>query len=135
MAISNLASLTLAQYRALTITPFTIAPSRTQTGNPDPNAQITLAGWVGTDTIAFTILDSAGTQAGLGIDTRTPNTIDLNVTSIISPSPITSYWTVNMGQNAISSNWELSFDVAANNTVTGAWKFVKGKSGFDVEKK
>lgn len=131
MAISKLTSLTQAQYRALTITPFTITPTRSQTGTPDPNAQVTLAGWVGTDTIAFTVNDNAGTQAGLTIDTGTANTIDLNVASNFSPSPILTYWTINMGVNAINNNWDLSFDVAANNTNTGTWKFVKGKSQGD----
>ena len=135
MAISSLTSLTSDQFRALNITPFPIPPSKSQTGNPDPNAQITLAGWVGTDVIAFTVLDNASTQAALTIDTRNPNTIDLNVTNVVSPAVTTSYWSVNMGPNAIGSNWELSYAVAANSTPTGGWKFVKGKSGFDVEKK
>lgn len=135
MAISKLTSLTYDQYRALTITPFQITPGKSQTGTPDPNAQINLAGWVGTDTIAFTINDNAGTQASLTIDTVNPNTIDLTVASNISPNAILTYWTVNMGANAISSNWQLSFDVAANNTNTGTWKFVKGKSGGDDDTK
>ena len=133
MAISALTPLTYEQFRALTITPFPIPPTRTQTGNPDPNAQITLAGWVGTDLIAFTVVDSGSTKAALNIHTRNPNTISLNVTPVVSPSATSSYWTVNMGSNAIGSNWELSYAVAANSTPTGAWKFVKGKSGFDVE--
>lgn len=135
MAISKLTSLTYDQYRALTITPFQIAPSKSQTGSPDPNAQINLAGWVGTDTIAFTINDNAGTQASLSIDTVNPNTLDLNVTNNISPTAIVTYWTVNMGNNAINNNWDLSFDVAANNTNTGTWKFVKGKSQGDDDTK
>ena len=134
MAISRLTSLTYDQYRALIITPFQIPPTVTSSGTPDPNAQITLAGWVGTDVIAFTVLDSVGTQARLNIDLVNPNTIDLNVISILSTSAITTYWTVNMGANAINNNWELNYDVAANNTNTGKWKFVKGKSGFDVIK-
>ena len=133
MAISALTQLTYEQFRALTITPFPIPPSKTQIGNPDPNAQITLAGWVGTDLIAFSVVDSGSTQAALNIDARNPNTINLNVTPVVGPSATSSYWSVNMGSNAIGSNWELSYAVAANNTNTGAWKFVKGKSGFDVE--
>ena len=128
MAISKLTSLTYDQYRALTITPFQIAPGKSQTGSPDPNAQINLAGWVGTDTIAFTINDNAATQATLTIDTVNPNTLDLNVTNNISPSAIMTYWTINMGVNAINNYWDLSFDVAAYNSTTGVWKFVKGKS-------
>ena len=135
MAISKLTSLTYDQYRALTITPFQITPGKSQTGTPDPNAQINLAGWVGTDTIAFTVNDNAGTQASLTIDTVNTNTIDLNVTSNLSPSAIVTYWTVNMGANAITSNWQLSFDIASNNSNTGVWKFVKGKSGGDDDTK
>jgi hypothetical protein len=135
MAISNLDPLTYEQFRALNITPFPIPPTKTQTGNPDPNAQITLAGWVGTDLIAFTVVNSGNTRSGLAIDTSNPNTIDLNVTSSVSPTATSSYFTVNMGSNAINNNWDLSFDVASNKTTSGAWKFVKGKSGFDIPKK
>lgn len=127
MAISKLTSLTYDQYRALTITPFQITPGKSQTGTPDPNAQINLAGWVGTDTIAFTVSDNAGTQAGLNIDTGTPNTIDLNVTPNINPAAILTYWTINMGENAINSQWQISFDVAASGRGTGTWVFTKGK--------
>ena len=131
MAISKLTSLTYDQYMALIITPFQILPGRSQTGTPDPNAQINLAGWVGTDTIAFTVNDNAGTQAGLTIDTVNPNTIDLNVTPNISPSAIVTYWTINMGANAINSQWQISFDVAASNRGTGTWVFTKGKATDD----
>jgi hypothetical protein len=127
MAISRLTSLTYDQYRALTITLFQITPGRAQTGSPDPNAQISLAGWVGTDTIAFTVTDNAGTQAGLTIDTVNPNTIDLNVTPNINPSTITTYWTIDMGANAINSQWQISFDVASSSRGTGTWVFTKGK--------
>jgi hypothetical protein len=135
MAISRLTSLTYDQYRALTITPFQITPGRTQTGSPDPNAQINLAGWVGTDTIAFTVGDNEGTQAALTIDPVNPDTIDLNVTPNINPAAIVTYWTINMGNNAINSQWQISFDVASSGRGTGIWVFTKGKiTGDDTDK-
>lgn len=132
MPISNLTPLTREQYQQLTITRFQNNPTVTSSGNPDPDAQINLGGWVGSDTIAFVVNDNAGSQSSLSIESVTTNTIGLNVTDNSNPTAITSYFTINMGSNAINSNWELSFGVAANNTKTGTWKFVKGKSTFDV---
>lgn len=132
MPISNLTPLTREQYQRLTISRFQNNPTVTSSGTPDPDAQINLGGWVGSDTIAFIVNDNAGSQSSLSIESITTNTIGLNVTDNSSPTAIMSYYTINMGANAINSNWELSFDVAANNTKTGTWKFVKGKSTFDV---
>jgi hypothetical protein len=133
MPISNLTPLTQQQYQALNITRFRDNPTVTSSGNPDPDAQITLGGWVGTDTIAFIVNDNPGSQSRLTIESITTNTIGLNVTDNTNPASMMTYYTINLGANAINSNWELSFDVAANNSNTGKWKFVKGKSTFDVK--
>lgn len=132
MAISNLKSLTYDEYRALSITPFQIPPKLTTDGSPDQNVSVSLAGWVGDDTIPFTVTTAANNSSGLNIDPTTANMIDLNVTSGNTTS-LTTYWTINMGPNARSSDWGLSFDVAANNRDTGKWKFVKGKMTNDDE--
>jgi hypothetical protein len=131
MAITKLTSLTLEQYQALTITSFQRNPSITSSGSPDPDAQISLGGWVGTDTIAFTVTDSPRNQSTLTIDSVNGNTIDLNVVDGQNPTAITTYWTVNLGENAINSDWTISFDVAAGGTKTGIWVFKKGKVTID----
>ena len=133
MAISELKSLTQDQYRALTITPFQKTPSITSSGSPDPAAQITLGGWVGTDTIAFYINDNAGTQASLNIEAAATNTLELDVLASSSREPVVTYWTINLGSNAINSDWTISFDVAAGGTKTGKWVFTKGKITIDVD--
>ena len=132
MPISSLTPLTREQYQRLTITRFQNNPTVTSSGTPDPDAQINLGGWVGSNLIAFTVNDNAGSKSSLSIESLTTNIIGLNVTDNSSPTALTSYYTIDMGINAINSNWELSFDVAANNTKTGTWKFVKAKSTFDV---
>jgi hypothetical protein len=132
MSLSNLTSLTQAQYRALQITPFQTQPSRTTTGNPDSNVGVQLGGWVGTDVLAFTVSDAANNDSSLVIDAINPGTLDLNVTADSDPSMEMTYWTVNMGPGASGTNWQISFIVENNNTNTGSWKFVKGK-GVDPE--
>lgn len=127
MAISNLTSLTQAQYQALTITPFRVSPVRTSSGSPDADAQITLGGWVGTDVLAFYINDNPGTVASLNLDTTDTNAIDVNVLASANRDPVVTYWTINMGSNAINTDWTISFDVAAGGTKTGVWVFKKGK--------
>jgi len=132
MPIPSLTPLTQEQYQRLTITRFQNNPTVTSSGTPDPDAQINLGGWVGSNLIAFTVNDNAGSKSSLSIESLTTNIIGLNVTDDSSPTALMSYYTIDMGSNAINSNWELSFDVAANNTKTGTWKFVKAKSTFDV---
>lgn len=127
MAISSLTSLTEAEYSDLNITPFPFPPSVSTSGNPDNRISIQLGGWVGTDVLAFTVTNQANASSNLCIDTSTTNTVDANINAGISPTAQATYWTINMGSNASSGNWEISVQVDANNTNTGAWKFVKGK--------
>ena len=131
MALSSLTPLTQAEYRALPITPFQNQPTKTTTGNPDNKVGVQLGGWVGTDVLAFTIMEAASTDSSLVIDAINANTLDLNVTQGSDPTSQITYWTVNMGPGASGTNWEISFTVEANNTDTGKWKFVKGKSDDD----
>lgn len=131
MAISKLTSLTLQQYQALTITGFQRNPVITSSGSPDPDAQISLGGWVGTDTIAFTVSDAPRNQSTLTIDSVTANTIDLNVVAGQNPAMVVTYWTVYLGENAKNTDWTISFDVAAGGTKTGIWVFKKGKINPD----
>jgi hypothetical protein len=133
MAISSLTQLTQEQYKALSLSAFRANPIKTSSGSPDPDAQITLGGWVGDTVIAFYINDNAGTQVSLGIDKAEPNTIDINVLASSSRDPIVSYWTVNMGDNARNTDWSISFDVAAGGTKTGIWVFKKGKITIDED--
>lgn len=128
MALSELKPLTQAQYRALTITPFENSPVVTSTGNPDPNAQINLGGWVGSDVLAFTINDNAGTKGALCIDTSIVNQLDLSLSTDTNPTAVTTYWTVNMGAGGKATDWQITFDVMANTKNTGKWVFTKGKS-------
>lgn len=127
MALSKLTSLTQAQYQALTITPFRVSPVKTPSGSPDTDVQITLGGWVGTDVIAFYINDNPGTMASLNLDTTDTNAIDVIVLTSTNKDPVVTYWTINLGSNAINSDWTISFDVAAGGTKTGVWVFKKGK--------
>lgn len=131
MALSNLTLLTQAQYQALTITPFRATPVKTSSGSPDADAQITLGGWVGTDVIAFYINDNPGTMSSLNLDTVDTSAIDVNVIDSNNRDPVVTYWTVNMGSNAINADWTISFDVAAGGTKTGVWVFKKGKITAD----
>jgi len=128
MALTNLTSLTQAQYQALNINSFSTPPVISSTGNPDGAIAPQLGGWVGTDVLAFMILNGQNTNSGLSIDPRNTNTIDANVVPGSNPSTVTTYWTVNMGTNASNGNWEISVQVDANNTNTGTWKFTKGKN-------
>ena len=134
MALSSLTPHTAEQYRALNITSFSNPPSSSTIGNPDNNVGVQLGGWVGTDVLAFTISEAASTDFSLAVDTINANTLDINVTSDSDPTAEITYWTVNMGSNAKSSDWQISFLVEANSTNTGTWKFVKGK-GEDIDKK
>ena len=127
MALSSLTQLTQQQYQALTITPFPKPPSKSTTGNPDNKVAVQLGGWVGTDVLAFTIMESASTDSSLIIDPIISATLDLNVTQGSDPTSQITYWTVNMGPGASGTDWEITFSVEANNTDTGKWKFVKGK--------
>jgi len=127
MSISRLNAYTAEQFQALGITPFQFPPSRTTTGNPDNRIAINLAGWAGTNLLAFTLFDAANSVSGVGIDTDAINTILTNITSGFNPSGITTYWTADMGAGASGSNWDFNCQVSANNTNTGTWKFVKGK--------
>ena len=102
MAISNLKSLTYDQYRALSIASFQLPPKLTTDGSPDQNVSVNLAGWVGDDTIAFTVTTATNNSSGLNVDPTTANMIDLNVTSG-NPASLITYWTINMGSNAKST--------------------------------
>lgn len=127
MALSNLTSLTAAEYAALQINNFPSPPIISFTGSPDRNIGIQLGGWVGTDVLAFMVNEAVSTDTSISVDTGETNTLDLNVTSDSDPTAETTYWTINMGAGASGSSWEISMVVEANGTKTGTWKFVKGK--------
>ncbi|HUR31900.1 MAG TPA: hypothetical protein VMZ69_10750 [Saprospiraceae bacterium] len=128
MAISNLTSLTAAQYSQLQISSFPSPPSISFTGSPDRNIGIQLGGWVGTDVLAFMVNEAVGFDTTINIDSIDLNTLDLNVTTDSDPTAETTYWTVNMGAGASSSNWQISMVVEAGGTKTGKWIFTKGKT-------
>jgi len=128
MALSSLTSLTEEQYRALNITPFPIPPGVSSTGDPDNRISIQLGGWVGTDVLAFTVTNQEYASSNLIIESSTSNILEADVNAGISPTAQSSYWTIDMGANASSSDWEISIQVDANNRNTGTWKFVKGKT-------
>jgi hypothetical protein len=130
MSLSALTPLTEAQYRALTITPFVRPPQVSRIGNPDSRVGIQLGGWVGTDVLAFTITDQAGASSDLCIDGRNSDTLDVGVIGGINPT-LTQYWTVNMGEGASGTDWEISYGVSNGGVSTGTWVFVKGKSVND----
>src|SRR4029453_3051929 len=134
MAISNLTPLTYTQWRALTITPFSIAPSQSTIGTPDNRISVSLAGWVGTNLIAFTMTQQALINTALIIDTINNNTLDATINPGSNPTAQTTYWTVDMGQNGSGGNWQLSFQVDDGSTDTGKWVFTKGKGDDDFPK-
>ena len=132
MALTNLTSLTAAQYRALQISGFSKAPSRTSSGNPDSRISIQLGGWVGTSIMAFTISNQANISSGLTVNSNTAtNTINADVVPGSNPASLVTYWTVDMGANASNSNWSLSYQVDDGDTDTGTWVFTKGSGGDD----
>ncbi len=133
MALSTLTQLTQAQYAALSISPFFSPPGVSSNGNPDPRINIQLGGWVGTNVLAFTITDQASTDSSLTIDSRSTNTLTANVTNGGSPTPQTTYWTVNMGQSGSGSSWQISYAVTNGSTTTGTWIFVKGKATEEIK--
>ncbi|MBK9982868.1 MAG: hypothetical protein IPP15_10690 [Saprospiraceae bacterium] len=133
MALTNLTSLTAEQYHALNITPFLKAPGRSSSGSPDSRISFQLAGFVGTSVMAFTVTNQANITTSLNISTSsTTNTLVASVNRGSNPASLTTYWTVDMGLNASSNNWGLSFQVDDGNTDTGTWVFTKG-SGGDID--
>lgn len=134
MALSSLTPLTYTQWRTLNITPFPIAPGQSTVGSPDNRVGFTLAGWVGTNLIAFTMTQQAMINTNLNIDTITVNTLDATINPGSNPTSQTTYWTIDMGQNASGGNWQLSFQVDDGNTDTGKWVFTKGKGDDDFPK-
>ncbi len=131
MALTALTPLTYAQYRALTITPFTSTPGRTSTGNPNNKVGMQLSGWVGTDLLAFMVNEAASTDSSLTIDSVNSFTLDVDVLADSDPNSEITYWTVNMGAGASGTNWQLSFQVDDGNADTGTWTFTKGKGDDD----
>ncbi len=131
MALTLLTSLTYAQYRALTITPFSSPPSRSSTGNPNNKVGMQLSGWVGTSVLAFTVNEAASTDSSITIDPDNTNTLDVDIIADSDPNSEITYWTVDMGAGANGTNWQLSFQVDDGGTDTGTWVFTKGKGDDD----
>src|SRR5688572_7060702 len=97
MALSNLTSLTAAEYAALQINNFPSPPIISFTGNPDRNIGIQLGGWVGNDVLAFMVNEAVGIDTSISIQSVDSNILDLNLTNDSDPTAETTYWTVNMG--------------------------------------
>lgn len=130
MALSSLTSLTYEQYRELQITPFTHSPIVSSGGSPDRRINVQLAGWVGTDLLAFTVTDDADADSSLSIENGDDNILKVDVSTDSNPDIDVTYWTIDMGAGASGSDWQITFDVADGNVDTGKWVFVKGKT-FD----
>jgi len=129
MALSNLKSYTYEQYRALNITSFALPPTKTPTGDPNPNASVSLAGWVGDNLIAFTVSNGVNILTSVTLDERN-NWVAVTVTSFSPANANTTYWTIDLGTGAKSTDWSVTYDVAGGNK-TGTWTFVKGKMTND----
>ncbi len=128
MVLTNLTSLTAEQYRALNITPLSSPPGSSRTGSPDSRISFQLGGFVGTSVMAFTLTNQANVTTGLSISNAGPtNTLIASVNRGSNPASLTTYWTVDMGLNASSNDWGLSFQVDDGNSDTGTWTFTKGK--------
>lgn len=131
MSLSNLTSLTQAQYRALIITPFPFPPNRSSSGNPDTRVSVQLGGWVGTDVLAFIVNNAANADSSLSIENATTQILKVEVAPGSNPNTLDTYWTVNMGAGASGTDWQITYNVADGNVDTGRWVFVKGKSDDD----
>lgn len=127
MALSSLTQLTEDQYNRLGISSFPAPPSRSSTGNPDSRITVQLGGWVGTDVLAFKIVDQPSIDANVGYSNASTNILGVTVTNGSSPGTVTTYWTVNMGSGASGTNWTITFNVSDGATSTGTWIFTKGK--------
>jgi len=66
-------------------------------------------------------------NTNLRIDSVNGNTLDATINPGSNPNSLTTYWTIDMGQNASGGNWQISFQVDNGNVDTGKWVFVKGK--------
>jgi hypothetical protein len=130
MAFSQLTQLTEEQYKSLNLA-FSKTPTSSSSGSPDPRASVLLGGWAAETVMAFRILTAASASTSLVVDPSLTNTIDINIVAGASPDSVTTYWTVDTGTDARSSDWSMNFQVAANNRNTGTWVFVKGKLADD----
>jgi len=130
MAFSNLTSLTQEQYYALAAT-FNKVPSVSETGSPDNRVGVQLKGWVSETVMAFQITTATAASSTLAIDPTLANTLDINILASASSSPTFTYWTLDVGTDTRSSNWAISFSVAANSRGTGTWVFRKGSTEDD----
>ncbi len=132
MALTSVAQLTQAQYRALNITPLQTPPKVTEDGDPDPDVTITLGGWVGNNVMAFTINNTDETGVTVTPD---PDPKSTTLTVTVSDDPFAdgaiTYWTVNCGTDGSNAEWTLTYAVNGKGT-SGKWVFVKGKVGDDT---
>jgi hypothetical protein len=129
MALSELKTLTQRDFGSLTITPFDLTPESSSTGDPTANATISLAGWVGTDKIAFSVSNGENILTSVSLDTGN-DLVAITANGFSPAQSQTAYFTVNLGSNAIASDWSLTFSLSSTSK-TGKWTFVKGKMTND----
>jgi len=136
MAFSNLNALTLLQYQAYQRSPdyhpivLHSSGDPTISGNPDPDVSIELAGWVGDNTLLFSVTNSANSGTGVRIDTDIENTIGIDVLEDYAGSLIL-YYSVDTGTDNRTSNWMVTYEVKKGKT-KGTWVFTKGKTDDDI---
>ena len=82
-----------------------------------------------TDVIIFGVQDSAGTSSIVSLNS---DNSAINIQDVVSADgpQITSYYSVNFGEDTVTNDWTLSFSVALRDGKTSPYKFVKGKSDF-----
>ena len=132
MAFSNLVKKTKDQYDAIS-TYF----EESKTGTPDPSViNIELKGWVSGTVLAFKVTSRYGTEHAVTVAPTPDNSPDPKTLNIAVAGTSTfgdewyGYYTVDLGSaNSRGTDWEIRFDVMANDRTTGKWIFKKGGTG------
>lgn len=132
MAFTDLTPLTQDEYDALKLSPLGKV-IKTPVDSPDPSVDIELGGWVGDSILAFTITNAALSKSGTSIDSRVPDTLDVEVSDAINPGAVISYFTVDVGSDNKTTDWTVSYTVKKKTTTTGKWVFTKGKGDEDFD--
>ena len=132
MAFTDLTPLTQDEYDALKLSPLGKV-IKTPVDSPDPSVDIELGGWVGDSILAFTITNAALSKSGTSIDSKAPDTLDVEVSDAINPGAVISYFTVDVGSDNKTTDWTVSYTVKKKTTTTGKWVFTKGKGDEDFD--
>ncbi len=136
MALPNPKKYTKPEYDNLPIVKFNNPPGTKQKGNPDDKVRIEPQGWIGSDVLAFIIVNDAQNGSTATTDTLVADTLNVDVVSDMSQKKTTTYWTVDMGAgNGKPDLWKIEFEVKRDDRKTGKWIFTKGNDDDDGDSK